>query len=321
MPARSTLLIGHLGARHPGGRENLSLAGDNRRLGDCPLSETAAANCAFIASGRSSSLMERMPEHAVAQSGQPRRIGSSRWGRIVARRFELLGRPRPQDARSPAARFLWGELGELAEPFRRATRPPLSVPMAKHGRVVILLPGFGTHPFRMRYMAEQIERAGHKAKRWGMGFNLGPSAELFDRLSERVLAVRERYGQPVVMVGWSLGGVYAREIAKRQPDAVAKVITMGSPFSGTPYDNNVWRIYHLVTGHAVDEPPVEVDLPQKPPVDTVAIWSPRDGIVSPRASCGRPGERDRAIALRCTHVGFPNSPECIMAVLKELDTP
>jgi pimeloyl-ACP methyl ester carboxylesterase len=267
--------------------------------------------------------MDRMPEHAVSPSLADRRpsAGRSQWRDMVARRFELLGRPRPDDARGPALRFLWGELGELAEPVRRAVRPQLEVPKARHRHVVILLPGFGTHPFRMRYMAHQLERAGHKAKRWGMGFNMGPSAELFDKLSDRLLAVRERYAQPVAMVGWSLGGVYAREIAKRHPDAVTKVITMGSPFSGSPYDNNVWRIYHLVTGHAVDEPPVEADLPAKPPVETVALWSPRDGIVSPRASCGRQGERDKAIALRCTHVGFPNSPECILAVLKELDTP
>jgi pimeloyl-ACP methyl ester carboxylesterase len=168
-------------------------------------------------------------------------------------------------------------------------------------------------------MAKQLERAGHKAKRWGMGFNLGVSPELFERLSDRILEVRERYGQPVVLVGWSLGGVFARELAKRHPDAIAKVITMGSPFSGSPYDNNAWRIYHLVTGHPVDAPPVEAELAEKPPVETVAIWSPRDGIVSPRASRGRPGERDRAIGVRCTHVGFPNSPECIRAVLAELD--
>ena len=264
--------------------------------------------------------MEPMPEHALprADASLPN-AGRSPWRELVARRFELLGRAAPDDARSPALRFMWGELGELAEPIRRAVRPPLDVPKARHGQVAILLPGFGTHPFRMRYMARQLERAGHKAKRWGMGFNLGPSAELFDQLSARLLAVRDRYGQPVVMIGWSLGGVYAREIAKRHPEAVAKVITMGSPFSGTPYDNNVWRIYHLVTGHAVDDPPVEVDLPAKPPVETVALWSPRDGIVSPRASCGRAEERDRAIALRCTHVGFPNSPECILTVLRELD--
>lgn len=240
---------------------------------------------------------------------------------MVARRFELLGRSPPGDARSPALRFLLGELGELVVPLRRSVQAELDIPEARHKRVVILLPGFGTHPFRMRYMARQLERAGHKVKRWGMGFNLGPSLELFDTLSRRVRDVRERYGNPVVLVGWSLGGIYAREIAKRHPDAVAKVITMGSPFSGTPYDNNAWRLYHLVTGHSVEEPPIEADITAKPPVETVALWSPRDGIVSPRASCGRRGERDRAIAVRCSHVGFPNSPECLHAILRELDTP
>jgi pimeloyl-ACP methyl ester carboxylesterase len=215
---------------------------------------------------------------------------------------------------------MFGELGELAEPIKRTVQPPLDIAEAHSKRVVILLPGFGTHPFRMRYMARQLERAGHTVKRWGRGFNFGPTPELFDTLSQRVLAVRKRYGRPVVLVGWSLGGVYARELAKLHPDAIAKVITMGSPFSGTPYDNNAWPIYQLVTGHSVEQPPIEADLAAKPPVETVALWSPRDGIVSPRASCGRPGERDRAIAVRCSHVGFPNSAGCIRTVLAELDS-
>ena len=210
-------------------------------------------------------------------------------------------------------------MGELGEPVRRALQPPLPVAMSDNPRIVVLLPGFGTSPWRMRYMARQIERAGHKAKRWGMGFNLGATPELFEKLADRIAAVEDRYGQPMVLVGWSLGGLFARELAKRHPGSISKVITMGSPFSGSPYDNNVWRIYHLVAGHPVDEPPVEANLAEKPPVETIAIWSPRDGIVSPRASRGRPGERDKAIAVRCNHVGFPNSPECIRAVLEELD--
>jgi pimeloyl-ACP methyl ester carboxylesterase len=100
----------------------------------------------------------------------------------------------------------------------------------------------------------------------------------------------------VVLLGWSLGGLYARELAKRQPDKVAKVITMGSPFSGSPRANNVWRVYQLITGHRVDQPPIEVDLATKPPVETVALWSPNDGMIAPRCAAGLPGERDRAIA-------------------------
>jgi pimeloyl-ACP methyl ester carboxylesterase len=241
------------------------------------------------------------------------------WREEIARRYELIRAPCPAGARKPPLRWLLSELGELAQPLSRIGKPALEIAPARKRKIVILLPGFGTHPIRMRFMARQLERAGHKAKRWGLGFNLGASKELFETLSGRILAVHERYGKPVVLVGWSLGGVYARELAKQHPDIVSKVITMGSPFSGSPYDNNAWRIYHLIAGHSVEEPPIAVDTAAKPPVETIALWSPRDGIVSPRASCGRPGERDRAIAIRCTHVGFPNAPDCIRAVLKELD--
>jgi pimeloyl-ACP methyl ester carboxylesterase len=122
-----------------------------------------------------------------------------------------------------------------------------------------------------------------------------------------------------VLVGWSLGGIFARELAKRHPDLVAKVITMGTPFSGAPYANNAWPIYQLVTGHSVEQPPVEVQISVKPPVETVALWSPRDGVIAPRSACGRLGERDRAIALRCTHLGFAHSLESIRAVAEELE--
>ena len=201
----------------------------------------------------------------------------------------------------------------------RRLRPPLNLPKAANPRVVIILPGFATHPRRMAYMAQALEKAGHTVKRWGLGYNLGPTEENFELLGRRVCEVHERYGQEVVLVGWSLGGIFAREIAKRHPDCVAKVITMGSPFSHTPYSNNMWRTYELVTGHPVDEPPVDAEIATKPPVETVALWSPRDGVISARSACGCAGERDRAVALRCSHMGFSNSAEAIEAVARELD--
>jgi len=237
----------------------------------------------------------------------------------LTRRLQLLRGRAPEGEQGPDASLLWGELATAAEPIARQFRPPLEVALADHPRVVMLLPGFGTHPLRMRYMARQLERAGHKVKRWGLGFNLGPTEENFVALAERVQQISARYGQDVVLVGWSLGGIFAREIAKRHPEHVAKVITMGSPFSGTPYANNAWRIYQLVTGHSVEQPPIEAELAVKPPVETVALWSPRDGVIAPRSACGRPGERDRAIPLRCTHLGFSNSDEAIGTVLRELE--
>jgi pimeloyl-ACP methyl ester carboxylesterase len=231
----------------------------------------------------------------------------------------MLRAKAPEEAKAPRLPLLLGELRTMGLQLTRPFRAKLVLAQTENPQVVILLPGFGTHPLRMRYMARVLEAAGHRVKRWGLGFNLGPSQENFDLLARRVCEVRERYGQPVVLVGWSLGGIFAREVAKRHPEHIAKVVTMGSPFSGTPYDNNAWRLYQLVTGHSVEQPPVEAQVAVKPPVETVALWSPRDGVISPRCACGRPGERDRAVALRCTHIGFASSPEAIRAVAEELD--
>src|SRR5690606_9210399 len=97
----------------------------------------------------------------------------------MARRVELMRSKPPADVHGPQARLLWGELATPIEPLRRLFREPFALPRTGHPQVVMLLPGFGTHPLRMRYMARQLEQAGHKVKRWGLGFNLGPTEENF----------------------------------------------------------------------------------------------------------------------------------------------
>lgn len=252
--------------------------------------------------------MERQPAKPPPDVGAP----------DLATRLALAREPAPDDSGGPSWLRLLAEAQVVIEPVRRLSHN-LEIPAAAHPRKVMLLPGFATHPVRMRYMARQLEKAGHKVKRWGLGFNFGPTPENFEILERRLDVLHRRYQEPVFLVGWSLGGLFARELAKRHPEQVAKVITMGSPFSGNPRANNAWRVYQFVTGHSVDYPPIAGDTAAKPPVPTVALWSPKDGIVSPRSACGKAGERDRAVALRCTHLGFAYSDESILAVLRELE--
>lgn len=232
----------------------------------------------------------------------------------LARRAALARQPSPDGVTGPPLHLLLGELRAVV-PSRR----PVGAISALRPRPVMLLPGFGAHPLRMRRMLRALEAAGHEACDWGLGFNLGPTPQNFAYLLDRVISLARGAGEPVVLIGWSLGGLFARELAKQRPDCVAGVITMGTPFSGDRRANNAWRAYQLITGHPVDEPPIAGDFASKPPVPTVALWSPRDGIVSPRASCGWPGERDRAVALRCSHLGFANDPACIAEVLHQVD--
>ncbi|MDN3644837.1 alpha/beta fold hydrolase [Pontixanthobacter aestiaquae] len=254
----------------------------------------------------------------MAAKQPPSPLGGLQLGKgELSRRVALAREANPEPAPRPKIRHTLAEARAVVEPALRLFRT-MEIAETQSPQTVMLLPGFGTHPVRMKYMAQQIERAGHTVKRWGMGFNFGPTPENVAFLEERLVDIHERYGRDVVLVGWSLGGLFARELAKRHPGKVAKVITMGSPFSGNPRANNAWRIYQFIAGHKVDQPPIEGDVSEKPPVETIAFWSARDGIVSPRCTCGKEGERDRAVALRCNHIGFSYSPECIRAILREL---
>lgn len=237
----------------------------------------------------------------------------------LAHRIALARESYPdQELGKPSLSRLLGELELLVKPIVRAVRK-VDVKPTANPQKIILMPGFAASPVQMRYIARGLEEAGHKTKKWGLGRNWGVAEDTLSTLEERLIQVCDRYQEPVVLVGWSLGGLYARELAKRHPDLITKVITMGSPFSGSPRANNVWRVYQAITGHRVDQPPIEADVAVKPPVETIAIWSPHDGVVAPHAASGSPGERDRAIAVHSTHCGFAYDPQVIDTLLQELD--
>ena len=244
--------------------------------------------------------------------------GSSTAGSLreaIARRAAFAREPHPPGVAKPPLQLLLAELRSL---YRGRNRG-LPIEPAARPMPVMLLPGFGSHPKRMQPMADALRQAGHHVYEWGLGFNLGPSQHNFTFLMRRVGAIAREHKAPVALVGWSLGGLFAREIARREPNAVAKVITMGTPFSGDPRANNAWRAYQVVTGHSVDQPPIECDFAVKPPVPTIALWSPRDGIIAPRAACGWANERDRAVAIRCSHLDFASAPAVVLEVLRQLD--
>ena len=239
-------------------------------------------------------------------------------GELVRRRT-LARQPQPEGVTAPPLRLLLGELRSGYESWRAWRTPGLTAAeSAAEPCAVMLVPGFATHPFRMRALRRGLVAAGHWVDDWGLGWNLGGTPEQLDRLCAGIEAAAARHGQPIALVGWSLGGLYAREAAKRVPHAVRVVITMGTPFSGDLHANNAWRAYHWITGQDVAEPPVPGDYAAKPPVPTIALWSARDGIVSPRAARGRAGERDQAIALRCTHLGFASHPSVLETLIAQL---
>lgn len=197
----------------------------------------------------------------------------------------------------------FGRLGERGDP----EAPPLMV-----------IPGFFASDRSTLGLQRALAEEGYRVSGWGLGWNLGARADTLDRIAAQL----ERFcaGRPVTLVGWSLGGIYAREVAKLRPDLVCRVVTLGAPFAGDPRANNVWRFYELISRHPVDCPPLDVDMGAKPPVHTIALWSRRDGIVAPLCARGFGDQSDRQVELDCSHMGFATSRRAfrrIAAVLRE----
>ena len=169
------------------------------------------------------------------------------------------------------------------------------------GPIAYVIPGFVASDKTCSALRHALADAGWRTYPWDLGFNRGAHADVLRHLRQRLEVIHD--GRPVLLVGWSLGGVFARELAREVPEMVRAVVTLGSPFSGDPHMNNVWRLYEWVAGHPVDDPPV-MHRPDKPPVPTLAIWSKRDGIVAKRAARGLEGERDKEVEIGCSHMAF-----------------
>jgi dienelactone hydrolase len=186
------------------------------------------------------------------------------------------------------------------------------------GHTVVLFPGLGADSLSMWPLRRHLERAGFRALDWGQGVNRGPQGNVDAWLDQLAEAIHQRVGpaKQASLVGWSLGGFYARELAKRLPERVPHVITIGTPFSGGPEDTNVGWLFRLLNGRRADEHrALRERFAEPPPVPTISLYSRRDGVVSWEAckhTSSWPLARD--IEVSASHIGMGWSPEVMTRV-------
>lgn len=169
------------------------------------------------------------------------------------------------------------------------------------GQPCLVIPGFLSSDHSCMELRRALAEQGFRVYGWNQGVNKGAHFETMSRLKARILEIYD--GRPILLVGWSLGGLFARELARDMPDKVSAVVTLGSPIAGDIHNNNVWQLYEWIAGHRVDSTPIP-RICEKPPVPSLAIYSRNDGLIPPSAACGTENERDVAIELSCTHMAF-----------------
>jgi len=203
----------------------------------------------------------------------------------------------------------WNGVRLIRHFAKRGPRGPLD------GQPVLVIPGFLCSDETTLALRKELAAAGFRVHGWKMGWNLGARPDTIERIRQRVESLG--HDRPLVIVGWSLGGLYAREFARYHPDKVKAVITLGTPFSGDPRQNTVWKLYEFVAKHPVTDPPLP-RITDKPPVPHLALWSRRDGLIAPRAARGLDHERDREVELDCHHMAFGVSRKAARRVVKEI---
>lgn len=223
--------------------------------------------------------------------------------------------------RAPALHLL------LAEPTRAALEfgllgaglPLLAAAPRGDAHPVMVLPGMAANDRSTCALRRFLSRKGYAAYGWEQGRNIG-STDILAPLLDRLRELRRRHGAKVSLVGWSLGGIYARELAKLAPDQVRFVITLGSPFRGPYKVSNVWRAYEVLSGRKGSDG--EADrFAEAPPVATTAVFTRGDGIVAWQRCIELPGVLTESVEVAGSHSGLGHNALAMYVVADRLAQP
>ena len=207
------------------------------------------------------------------------------------------------------------ELAALVPAYPLLRRAP-----AGDGHPVLVLPGFMASDFSTRALRRFLRERGYGAHGWKLGRNVGPTPETVTGLGERFHELHQRYGRRVSLIGWSLGGIYARELARRFPTDVRQVITLASPFRDVEATNVPRAVLRRRQPHP-DESGFRTQLAAPLPVPMTAIYSRSDGIAAWESCVAESGPLSESIEVDSSHLGIGHHPVVLLTIAERLAQP
>ncbi|RDC60474.1 hypothetical protein HME9302_01681 [Alteripontixanthobacter maritimus] len=242
-------------------------------------------------------------------TGQPSTQTTAKYPPNVGARppSRLLALTEPHRAMAEYASFL-------------ALRPALNLLPRGDGHGVLVLPGFMAGDGSTRPMRRLLTRLGYDVEGWKLGRNVRVDNARVEAMGKCVTELHKRTGQKVSIVGWSLGGVFARELAKIMPEKVRQVISLGSPISDDRGHTNAARLFEWLNGEK-PEPMQQGNfqqLAEAPPVPTTSILTKGDGVVHWRGSVQKPTDNTENIEVIASHIGLGVNPSVMYAIADRL---
>lgn len=200
------------------------------------------------------------------------------------------------------------ELAGLVQIPRLIMRAPSFLGLPRGNQTIVAFPGFGTGDLFTLPLRSTLRSLGHRPHGWGLGINTGEVEGLLDSVTHRVEQRAEKAGTPVALIGWSLGGIFAREVARDRPDLVSRVITYGTPIFGGPRFTRGAAAYGEEKVTQIEDVVNERNqIPIERPVS--AFYTRSDGIVDWRACIDTISPDVENIEVRSTHAGMSIDPD------------
>jgi pimeloyl-ACP methyl ester carboxylesterase len=199
--------------------------------------------------------------------------------------------------------------------------PLLASTPSGDGHPVMVLPGFMGTSASTSVVRKFLTSKGYVVHEWGLGRNIGPASIGItgEKLAARMVEIYD--GRKISLVGWSLGGVMARELAKIQPMMIRQVITLGSPFNDGHNASHVWELYKLVAGQNSIDSTVLESLKEPPPVPSTSIFSKTDGIVHWKSCLEKDSETTENIEIDVAHCAMGFNAKVFDVIAKKLSMP
>ena len=197
--------------------------------------------------------------------------------------------------------------------------PLLSLAPKGDGHPVLVLPGLVASDTSTRPLRSFLKSRGYAVSGWRQGRNLGLRDGVQHAMVDLVRELSDVNQRKISLVGWSLGGLYARQLAKMMPDRVRSVITLGSPFASGPKATNAWRVYEMASGRRAEEDHrFGGSISDTPPVPTTAIFSRTDGICAWQGCMEQTSATSESIEVESSHCGMGHHPAAVYAVADRL---
>ena len=227
---------------------------------------------------------------------------------------------REQDFTAPTGPKLAKEILGLAQLPRLILRSPQLAALPRGSQSVVAIPGFGTNDASTLPLRSGLRALGHRAYGWGFGTNRAEVESMLDEVTAMIERRAEQTGQRCALIGWSNGGVFAREVARDRPDLVTRVITFGTPiFGGPKYTRGAKFFSDEETDRIVRVVEERNQLPIDRPI--TAMYSTADAIVDWRACIDDFSPNVENIEVGSTHAGMLIDPDIWQTIAKRLAQP